>query len=101
MSGDTGTSSKTIAHVMLGVRAPRYGPDVPYDPGDFGRCYRLLKLFPLWELRLPEVAEAYPAWSGLVREWSRLSALYEEELPSGKAPRLYARMQELRKESQA
>lgn len=77
MSGDTGTSSKTICSVMTGSDAPEFGPDVPHDADDFGRCYRLLELFPEWRGRLPEVAAKYPKWGPMVVAWDELSALYE------------------------
>lgn len=93
-NGDTGTSSKTIWSVMTGETVERHG--IPYDPADFGRCYRLLKVMPSWRARMPEVATAHPAWAGLVAAWDELTTLYEEESPSGTAPKLYARMQALR-----
>jgi hypothetical protein len=92
---DTGTSSMTICRVALGEIPTR--PNPPIDPDDFGRCYRLLKLFPHFRARLSDVAAQYPAWGPLVREWDALTSLYEEELksPSGMAPKLYKRMQDL------
>jgi hypothetical protein len=67
----------------------------PLDPADFGRCQRLLKAFPEWRERIREMA-VYPGWAGLVGAWDMLEALYAEERPKGAAPKLYARMQELR-----
>jgi hypothetical protein len=97
---DTGTSSKTIWSVMMGVE-PDYQSE-PSDPDDFGRCYRLLALIPEWRPRLPEVAAKYPVWSALVREWDALTALYEDEIINGpkvkgyrSLPKLYDRMKEL------
>lgn len=95
---DTGTSSETIWKVMCGVdigqeRIYTY----PFDPADFGRCYRLLKLFPEWRLRLHEVSERYPPWKPLIDNWGELEQLYEEEYPTGFAPKLNKRMLELRK----
>lgn len=97
-NGDTGTSSKTIWSVLTGRRItePYFSPDVPHDPADFGRCYRLLKVMPSWRARLSEVALKHSAWTPLVEAWDELTALYEEELPNGTAPKLYARMRELR-----
>jgi hypothetical protein len=97
---DTGISSKTIYRVMTGD----YGSDpfghglhtgTPLDPSDFGRCYRLLQRFPEWRSRMHEVSAKYPEWTGLVRAWPKLEALYEDELPSGRMPRLYRRMREI------
>jgi uncharacterized C2H2 Zn-finger protein len=97
---DTGTSSITIWSVMMdrpSVIRARGGASIPWDPDDFGRCHRLMKLFPEWRTRLPEVALAYPEWAGLVANWAELEMLYETERPSGLAPRLYARMKEVRR----
>lgn len=98
-SGDAGTSSKTICRVMIGQALPEksMGVDVPLDPSDFGRCYRLLKKFPEWRKRLDEVAGKYPHWKPFVRDWDALTSLYEEESTNrdGRAPRLYAKITEL------
>ena len=90
---DTGLSSKTIWRFMMGVK---YGDrdSYPYDPADFGRCYRLLKAFPEWRARIGEMATV-AGWRLLVEHWDELERLYEEEFPSGRAPKLYARMREL------
>jgi hypothetical protein len=95
-NGDTGTSSETIWGVMMGRAVKRNG--IPWDPSDFGRCYRLLKVMPSWRARLPEVVAQHPRWKLLVEAWDELTALYEQELPSGQCPLLYARMQQLRGE---
>lgn len=99
-SRDTGVSSWTIYSVMKGMNSTldRYAP--PQDPADFGRCYRLLKLFPEWESRLPEVAARFPEWSGLVRAWSNLSTIYESSL-EGDRSKLYNAIQDLLKEGGA
>ena len=93
---DTGMSSKTIFGIMTGKSVGE--GSFPWDPDDFGRCYRLLARFPAWRARLPEVVKKYPRWSGLVENWDQLTRLYEEELPKKSAPKLYARMQELIKQ---
>ena len=100
MGPDTGASSLTIFSVLTEMRTlaasrMHVGASVPYDPDDFGRCYRLLKAVPAWRERLSEVAEKYPAWAALVREWSELERLFEEESPKGRCPKLYARMKAL------
>lgn len=97
-NGDTGISSKVIWGVMMGRPSGNRWDSEPADPADFGRCYRLLKIMPAWRGRLSEVAARYPEWTGLVDAWDELTALYEEELPLKRAPKLYARMQELRRD---
>jgi hypothetical protein len=82
-SWDTGISSRTIYHVLRGTPwSGPFRPDVPHDPADFGRCYRLLKVAP-------------PEWRANLARWDDLTRLYEEEEPTGKAPKLYALMREL------
>lgn len=95
---DVGMSSETICR-LLGNLGPPQRPTWPHDPADFGRCYRLVKMFG-WQSRMHEVAAAYPntPWVPLVREWSKLTALYEEELPRASAPQTYALMCDLRNE---
>lgn len=95
MGPDTGVSSKTIWAFMMGVSLNSFVADVPYDPSDFGRCYRLLTLNPQWKARLPEMAEALPRWRPLIDSWDQLEKLYLEEYLSGRAPKLYAAMQPL------
>lgn len=96
---DTGTSSLTIYSAITGKPTHHRGFDIPYDPDDFGRCYRLLKLFPAWREKLGETIKRCPPWKPFVEAWDELTALYELEVPnhSGSAPRLYARMKELEK----
>ncbi len=98
---DTGCSSLTIFSVL----SARWGSaaltghrraDIPYDPDDFGRCHRLLERFPAWRTRLPEVAAKHKQWAKLVAAWDELTALWLSEVKSGKAPKLWERMQQLR-----
>lgn len=98
-SWDTGISSKAIYHVLGGgpVPSPCWREPIPHDPSDFGRCYRLLAVAPGWTEQLGEVAVRFPSWAPFVEAWPELCALWEEEEPTGKAPKLYARLQELRK----
>jgi hypothetical protein len=101
--GRSGLSSRTLISVLVpelrevcrNVNGRSELGDHPWDPDDFGRCYRALKLIPGGAERIDEVAKAYPAWAGLAANWTELTALYEEEEPSGRAPKLYKRMKEL------
>ena len=94
----SGVSSETIWSVMTGLPVKDAGH--PYDPDDFGRCYRLLQHFPAWRSRLGEVAAAYPntPWVDYVEHWSEMEVLWEEESQrrDGMARKLYALMQKIR-----
>jgi hypothetical protein len=84
LSGDTGVSSLTIFHVMTGTittptRSSLRGIDAPRDSDDFGRCYRLLKAFPEWRERLPEIAAMVPKWTPLVERWDELESMFETD----------------------
>ena len=104
---DTGIASRAIVDAIVGHGAVYDAParemrrDPPSDPADFGRCHRLLTRFPELRPRLGEVAENHPAWAPFVREWDRMTALYEREEPTGSAPELFALMQALAKEGRA
>jgi len=98
---DTGISSKTIWAVMMGALGANPGPfdfDVPYDPADFGRCYRLLQMFPEWKNRLNEVVTRFPKWGPMIREWDKMTRLYERDNLTGRSSELYDLMQRLKDE---
>jgi len=95
VSNDTGCSSKTIWAVMTGIEIPNDWIGHPWDPADLGRCIRLLEKFPEWVPRLHEVSEKYLVWKPLIDNWDELVDLYRQEAPTGKAPKLYKRMNDL------
>jgi len=84
VNGEVGTSSKTIWAVMMNAVIKNgnswWNYDVPHDPDDFSRCWKLLMLIPEWRKRLPEVAEIFPKWKPFVREWDKLTKMYEQNL---------------------
>lgn len=93
---DTGTSSKAIYRHMKGLpRDPSHRDNYPFDPDDFGRCYRLLTLSPDWRARIVEMGRYSTEWAALSLAWDELTALWEEESVGKRAPKLYARMHEL------
>ena len=104
-SDDTGLSSKHMARILCNIRVDcdieevRTGkPPHPLDPDDFGRCYRFLRAVPIGPERARGVAymgNSSREWAGLTAAWDELEKLYEEELPTGKCPKLYARMKEI------
>jgi hypothetical protein len=95
--GTGGLSSKAMVQRITGANllGPSSGERHPLDPDDFGRCYRVLRRFPELRDGMHLVAALSPAWGRLVGAWDELEALYEEERPTGDAPKLYARMKEL------
>jgi hypothetical protein len=88
-SWDTGMSSKTIWYQMMNQLSP--DPRFPWDPDDFGRCYRLLDAFPAWRTRFEEM-RTVKGWAKFVDAWPELERLYREELPQGDGPKLFALM---------
>jgi hypothetical protein len=95
---DAGLSSMALVQAVTGARVVKNYDDRtrhPYDPSDFGRCYRVLERFPELRTGTGKIAALSPTWAALVDVWGELEALYREEEPSGSAPKLYARMKEL------
>ena len=71
---DTGPSSLTIYCEITGEKARH--PDIPLDDEEFGRCHRLLLLFPRWRSELAKLAIKYPGWIPFVRDWDSLATLH-------------------------
>jgi hypothetical protein len=95
---DTGTSSRAIVAWLerdWAEVAVNGFFDYPRDPGDLGRCIRLLDIEPSYRERIGEMAQVSPQWARLVSQWSEIEALYREERPSGHAPKCYSLMQKL------
>lgn len=104
LGNDTGVSSQTIWAVMMNEATAENIKemsvsgcyfDIPHDPDDFGRCYRLLLHFPEWRARIKEMGNVFPKWKPMADCWNQLEGLYLEESPDGRCPQLYARMREL------
>jgi hypothetical protein len=66
---DNGLSSECIAEVMCGMKP---SGDHPWDGDDFGRCERLLILYPEWRARLDEMRKVSPIWNTLVKRWNEI-----------------------------
>jgi len=79
---DVGRSSATIFSSFSGLHQSQArefsGRSVPQDTADFGRCLRLLDLFPDWKSNLHVVSEAFPAtsWPSLVDRWQDLTVAH-------------------------
>lgn len=96
VSGDTGSSSETMAAIFLGAKSGLFS--YPHDPSDFGRCWRLVEKIPAMREAFPRIGMVYPPIAPFLNHWEELAELYVSALNggTGKAPELYKRMQELR-----
>jgi hypothetical protein len=79
---DNGISSETIADTMCGIPSRRSGH--PHDGDDFGRCHRLLCLYPEWRARLSLMAAVSPYWDALVQRWDEIEAVYQADIAAKK-----------------
>lgn len=86
LSDDTGISSKQIAAVIVGFD-PSDTWHYPSDPGDLGRCLRLLELFPDFDIR--RMKDVNEEWDRLSNNWERIAVLYRIEKSSGQCPKTY------------
>ena len=96
LSDDVGISSKTMLAIHCGVTIEDL--DAPYDPSDFGRCYRLVQHIPEIKNSFSAIAAAVPDFAKIIEHWDELCSLYDIEIKNkdGRAPKLYKRIKELR-----
>ena len=76
-SDDTGISSITLLCLLLDLPQPSHW-GVPGDVSDFGRCYRMISLFPELKEKFPQLAESNPYWRPFIDCWEQMSRLYNE-----------------------
>ncbi len=100
-NGEHGTSSISIFYAFTGDMLESENHDIPHDPDDFRRCKQLLDLMPEWRSRLNGLMGLGRYWLPFIEAWNAMEKLYIEELPTGRAPKLYALMQGLVKQSEA
>ena len=74
---DSGLSSCCIADVMCGMQPTR---NHPHDGEDFGRCERLLMLYPEWRARLGEMAIVSRHWDALVPRWDEVVVAWRHDI---------------------
>jgi hypothetical protein len=96
VSDHVGSSSAFMASVLTGKLSRDLA--YPHDPDDFGRCIGLLDACPELREHLPRLLGCGPQWAALVSVWDELEAMYRDEVRTGSAPRLMARMRDLLKE---
>jgi hypothetical protein len=97
-TGETGISSKAMACAVCGIEPDKlhavFG-NHPGDPDDFKRCVKFLIAVPEAREHMDKVAALSPVWAALVANWDELEALFHEEYPTKRTPKLYARMEQL------
>lgn len=93
-SGDTGVSSETMALIAMG--ATRGDFDAPYDPADFGRCYRLVKANPVIKESFAKISELVPQFKPILKNWEICCKIFERDFPTGKSDELYKMIQDWR-----
>jgi hypothetical protein len=98
-TGERGLSSETIVAKLTGVDLIQGRMSEPYDPSDFKRCLLLLEAVPELKPKMEKMKEVPNYWKLLIENWIELEILYNEEKASGIAPRLYAKMQQLRNDA--
>src|SRR5581483_8766086 len=81
---DNGLSSECLAEVMCGL-APR--GNYPHDGDDFGRCERLLILYPEWRARLGEMRQVNDCWAALVENWDKIVAEWRHDVELSRKPK--------------
>lgn len=74
---DSGLSSECIADKMCGLTP---SGAYPHDGPDFGRCERLLILYPEWRARLDEMKAVNPMWEALVPRWSEIAEAWRHDM---------------------
>lgn len=77
-NGETGMSSKTMVGCFMNYT--NYPINHPYDPSDFGRCYKLLQVIPEWKsnLYMRKLKKLSIPWKNLYQNWEKLTEMYEE-----------------------
>lgn len=73
---DSGLSSCCIADKMCGMIPTGH---YPHDGDDFGRCERLLMLYPAWRERFDEMASVNAHWSALVSRWDEIAEAWRHD----------------------
>jgi hypothetical protein len=92
-SGDTGTSSETLAAFVIGARLSKLGRHThPRDPSDFGRCYRFVKSCRCYR-QVKGISRLSPQWGQVVANWREWCRIYERDESSGRSQELYEKME--------
>jgi len=79
--GEVGMSSKTmwaiVSDILNAENIKNFRVEIPYDKGDFSRCYKLWKECELLDSDLMKIKETCPIWKPFIDNWYELVRLYE------------------------
>ena len=78
-SGDTGLSSRFMACVLSEWDIPLPNCDYPHDPGDLGRCIRLIECVPEFKDCIHKMNAHGSKWQQVVLYWEQWSELYKTD----------------------
>jgi len=90
---DCGLSAKAIIYRMNDINDVY--TDHPLDAADFGRCMKLLSVFPEYRVELHHMKDVSKEWVLLVDNWTELEELYFREIDTNDGSPLYKEMQSL------
>ncbi len=93
--GERGISSESIFSKLSGQNILKHYGSEPCDPGDFRRCYMLIKAIPEWRDELHKMREESTAWSNIIDNWDKLSEMLEEQMETKQTNGMYDFMQQL------
>lgn len=80
--GDSGNSSRSIAHHMMRLSPHRGEWSVPQDLADFRRCLLLLDLIPEWRALMPAMAGLNAEWKRIAPIWDGITDAYVRDCPN-------------------
>ena len=93
-NGERGSSSEFMFQAFSGKMIGLIGRPHPYDPADLHRCFLLLETIPEWKMEMDRL-RVNRVWNNLVDNWSKLTALLEEQIRTDNENGLYDLIQEL------
>jgi len=80
-----GMSSKTMWAVVTDTlnenNIKKFRVEIPYDKGDFSRCYTLWKECQLDKFDLDKIKIICPIWQPFIDNWNELIKRYESDEP--------------------
>lgn len=75
-----GISSRTMWTALMCVKPTKemFIYDIPYDADDFSRCYDLVKFCEVSHSEdFPKILQVFPWYAPIIRNWGKLSEMYE------------------------